>query len=186
MPTWKKAGMEWKDDEERCLSPLVSTLQVLSYPFLLFFFFFLILSIWCQITTTRLSISGFKFCDCLNSTHSWNWSLSVVSDSASPWTIAHQAPLSIGILRQEYWSGLPFPSPGNLPDPGIKPGSPTLQADALPSEPSGKLTHSYRHVSVRFTSIRLFAQCVQLCNDTHCNLCTMCTFHWQCQEKSTR
>ena len=108
-------------------------------PISAFFFFFLILSIWCQITTTRLSISGFKFCDCLNSTHSWNWSLSVVSDSASPWTIAHQAPLSIGILRQEYWSGLPFPSPGNLPDPGIKPGSPTLQADALPSEPSGKL-----------------------------------------------
>ena len=43
-----------------------------------------------------------------------------------------------GILRQEYWSGLPFPSPGDLPDPGIKPRSPTLQADALPSEPPGK------------------------------------------------
>ena len=45
-----------------------------------------------------------------------------------------QAPLSMGFSRQEYWSGLPFPSPGDLPDPGIKPGSPTLQEDSLPSE----------------------------------------------------
>ena len=48
-----------------------------------------------------------------------------------PWTVAHQAPPSIGFSRQEYWSGLPFPSPGDLPDPGIKPRSPTLQVDAL-------------------------------------------------------
>ena len=47
------------------------------------------------------------------------------------------APLSIGFSRQKYWSGLPFPSPGDLPDPGIEPGSPTLQADSLPSEPPG-------------------------------------------------
>ena len=53
----------------------------------------------------------------------------------TPWTIACQAPLSMGFPRQEYWSGLPFPSPGNLSDPGIKHGSPTLQADSLPSEP---------------------------------------------------
>ena len=52
--------------------------------------------------------------------------------------VAYQAPLSIGFFRQEYWSGLPFPSPGDLPNPGIEPGSPTLQADALPSEPPGK------------------------------------------------
>ena len=51
-----------------------------------------------------------------------------------PWTIAHQAPLSMGIPRQEYWHGLPFPSPGDLPDQGIEPGSPALQADSLPSE----------------------------------------------------
>ena len=51
------------------------------------------------------------------------------------WTVAHQARLSIGFSRQEYWSGLPFPSPGDLPDPGIEPRSPTLQAGALPSEP---------------------------------------------------
>ena len=55
---------------------------------------------------------------------------------ATPWTIAYQAPLSIGFSRQEYCSGLPFPSPGDLPDPGIELGSPALQADSLPSEPA--------------------------------------------------
>ena len=50
------------------------------------------------------------------------------------------APLSMESSRQEYWSGLPFPSPGNLPDAGIEHGSPALQADALPSEPPGKPT----------------------------------------------
>ena len=57
---------------------------------------------------------------------------------ATPWTVAHQAPLSMGFSRQEYWSGLPFPSPGDLPDPGIEPWSPALQADSLPSELPGK------------------------------------------------
>ena len=52
--------------------------------------------------------------------------------------ISCQAPLSIGFSRQEYWSGLPFPSPGDLPNPGIEPGSSALQADSLPSEPTGK------------------------------------------------
>ena len=55
----------------------------------------------------------------------------------TPWTVAHQAPPSMEFSRQEYWSGLPFPSPGDLPDPGIEPGSTALQADALPSEPPG-------------------------------------------------
>ena len=50
----------------------------------------------------------------------------------------YQAPLSMGFPRQEYWSGLPFPSPGNLPDPGIEPRSPALQADTLTSQPPGK------------------------------------------------
>ena len=49
----------------------------------------------------------------------------------TPWTVACQAPLSMGFSRQEYWSGLPFPSPGGLPDSGIKPQSPVLQADSL-------------------------------------------------------
>ena len=54
---------------------------------------------------------------------------------ATPWTKACQAPLSMGFSRQDYWSGLPFPSPGDLPDPVIKPGSPTPWTDSLPSEP---------------------------------------------------
>ena len=57
---------------------------------------------------------------------------------ATPWTVAYQASPSMGFSRQEYWSGLPFPSPGDLPDPGIEPGSPALEADALTSEPPGK------------------------------------------------
>ena len=65
----------------------------------------------------------------------WKWSRSVVSNSATPWTVAHQVPPSMGFSRHEYWSGLPVPSPGDLPDPGIEPRSPTFQADALTSEP---------------------------------------------------
>ena len=71
------------------------------------------------------------------------WSHSVVSDSVIPWTVVHQAPPSMGFSRQEYWSGVPFPSPGDLPDPGTEPGSPALQADALLSEPPGKSTEWY-------------------------------------------
>ena len=62
-------------------------------------------------------------------------SLSHVQLFATPWTVAHQASLSMGFSRQEYWSGLPFPSPGDLPDPETKPRSPALQADTLTSEP---------------------------------------------------
>ena len=65
-------------------------------------------------------------------------SLSRVWLFATPWTIAYQASQFTGFSRQEYWSGLTFPSLRDLPDPGIEPGSPTLQADALPSEPPGK------------------------------------------------
>ena len=71
-------------------------------------------------------------------------SLSRVRLFATRWTVAYQAPPSMGFSRQEYWSGLPFPSPGDLPNPGIepkseiKPGSPAFQADALTSEPPGK------------------------------------------------
>ena len=79
----------------------------------------------------------------------WTWYQVKVKESESevaqscltlctPWTVAHQAPPSMGFSRQEYWSGLPFPSPGDLPNPGIKPRSPALQADILTSEPPGK------------------------------------------------
>ena len=71
-------------------------------------------------------------------------SLSHVRLLATPWTVARQAPLSMGFSRQEYWSGLPFPSPGDLPNPGIDPWSPALQVDALSSEPPGKPTGEWR------------------------------------------
>ena len=70
--------------------------------------------------------------------------LAQLCTSATPWTVARQAPLSMGFSRQEYWSGLPCPPPVDLPDPGIKPGSPTLQVDSFPSKPPGK--PSYTHV----------------------------------------
>ena len=63
--------------------------------------------------------------------------LSRVRLFATPWTVAHQAPPSMEFSREEYWSGLPFPSPGDPPYPGIKPGSPALREDALPSELPG-------------------------------------------------
>ena len=56
---------------------------------------------------------------------------SVMSDSATPWTIAHQAPLSMGFSRQEYWSGFPCSPPGDLPNSGLEPEAPALQADSL-------------------------------------------------------
>ena len=70
-----------------------------------------------------------------------------MSDSfATPWIVACQAALSTGFPRQEYWNGLPFPSPGYLPDPGIEPESPALQVDSLLQSPKGSLTEaSMRH-----------------------------------------
>ena len=65
-------------------------------------------------------------------------SLSCVRLFATPWTVAYQAPPPMGFSRQENWSGLPFPSPGDLPNTGIEAGSPALQADSLPSEPPRK------------------------------------------------
>ena len=64
--------------------------------------------------------------------------LSHVQVFVTLWTVAYQAPLCMGFSRQQYWSGLPFPSPGDLPNSGIEPGSPALQADTLSSEPPGK------------------------------------------------
>ena len=72
-------------------------------------------------------------------------SLSRVRLFATLWTVAHQALPSMGFSSQEYWSGLPFPSPGDIPDPGIEPGSPALQADALTSEPPG-ISNKYTYI----------------------------------------
>ena len=73
-------------------------------------------------------------------------SLSHVRLFVTPWTIAYQAPLSLGFSRQEYWSGLPFPSPGDLLYPGIEPRSPALWADALSSKPPGKPNYIYIYI----------------------------------------
>ena len=64
------------------------------------------------------------------------------------WTVACQAPLSMGFSKQEYWSVLPFPSPGDLPNPGIKPRSPVLQVDSLPTEPQGEPFFSEKSLNV--------------------------------------
>ena len=77
----------------------------------------------CQSQSFRLSLllfPGVCVCVCVHAP-----SRSVVSAFVTPWTVAHQAALSLKFSRQQYWRGWPFPSPGNLPDPGIKPGSPT-------------------------------------------------------------
>ena len=66
-----------------------------------------------------------------------------MSNSVTPWTVSRQVPLSVGFPRQEYWRGLPFTSPWDLPNPGIQLRSPVLQADSLPSVPPAKLTFAY-------------------------------------------
>ena len=76
-------------------------------------------------------------------------SLNSVRLFVTPWTIACQASLSMGFSRQEYWSGEPFSSPGDLPNPGIEPESPALQADTLPSQPPGKPSH---FIYIKFTN----------------------------------
>ena len=74
-----------------------------------------------------------------------------MSDSSvTPRTVAHQACLSMGFPRQEYWSELPFPTPGDLPDPGVEPGSPALQADSLPLEPPANYSYISDYVLLIF------------------------------------
>ena len=75
---------------------------------------------------------------------------------ATPWTVARQAFLSMEFPRQEYWSWLLFPSPGDLPDPGVKSHSPALQADSLPSEQPGKLFLQWIVIEILFKSFKSF------------------------------
>ena len=82
------------------------------------------------IVLVMLKLSGFRIMGIVKS-------LSRVRLFATWWTVAYQAPPSVGFSRQEYWSGLPFPSPGGLHDPGIEPRPPALEADTLTSEPPG-------------------------------------------------
>ena len=86
---------------------------------------------------------------------------SVASDSLTPWTVAHQASPSMGFSRQEYWSGLLFPSPGDLPDPGIELAAPALQVDYLllshqgsPSEAKKPKFTPFHHL--KFPSLQIF------------------------------
>ena len=96
------------------------------------------------IRIARRNINNLRYADDTTLMAESEWSesemklLSRVRLFATPWTEAHQAPPSMGFSRQGYWSGLPFPSPGDLPNPGIEPRSPALQADALTSAPPGK------------------------------------------------
>ena len=98
----------------------------------------------------------------------------------TPWTVAHQAPLSKGFPRQEYWSELPFPSPGDLPNPGIEPRSPALQADSLPTELPGKPEQQWdsliwRENSYGFNNYMFFLlpyrERTEYCIDIYCILC---------------
>ena len=81
----------------------------------------------------------------------------LVSSTVTQWTVAYQAPLFMGFSRQENWSGLPFPSPGDLPNPGIETGSPSLQADALPSEPPWKLLMTVSYVKFIISKLKFWS-----------------------------
>ena len=91
-------------------------------------------------------------------------SLSHVRLFATPWTVAHQDPPSVGFSRQEYWSGLPFPSLGDLPNPEIEPESLALQTDALPSKPPGKLYFGTQPKVGNFGQVTMFysIRCTEL------------------------
>ena len=82
-------------------------------------------------------------------------SLSRVQLFVTLWTVALQAPLSVGFSKQKYWNGLPFPSPGDLPNPGIEPGSPALPADTLSSEPPGKPQSNHNFPQIKWLDLTL-------------------------------
>ena len=88
---------------------------------------------------------------------------------ATPGIAACQAPLSMEFSRQKYWSGLPCPPPGDLPNPGVKPRSPTMQADSLPSEPAGKPMNNGVSSTVVCVSLDAFHTIVINCVDSDCN-----------------
>ena len=99
--------------------------------------------VWCLVSSLALfslpTECEFK-CVCQSLSRVWLF--------ATPWTAVRRAPLSMRFSRQEYWSGLPCPPPGDLPDPGIEPRSPALQADSLPAEPPGKRVQVRGFISV--------------------------------------
>ena len=88
------------------------------------------------------------------------------------WAITHQAPLSLKISKQEYWSGQPFPSPEDLPNPGMEPGSPVLQADSLLSEPPGKPVLSIMGSNWKFLSWSMKATVRHVCFEVQIGICS--------------
>ena len=113
-------------------------------PSALFFFFTVILTIWCLLwchaSFRTICFSSVKYAimqACTLSQFSDVWLF------VTPWTVAHQLPLSMGFSRQEYWSGLPYSPPGDLPNPGIEPMSPALQADSLLLRHGGSFCSHY-------------------------------------------
>ena len=123
----------------------------------------------------------------------WNVKLlSHVRLFATLWTVAYQAPLSRGFSRQEYWNGLPFPSPGDLPDPGIEPRSPALEADALTSEPPGITVIGCFYQPWWVTPMEFFGRdwlhTVMLISSSdkmhlQCLLCSHCKIHKRARKK---
>ena len=114
------------------------------------------------------------------------FSHSVMSNSfAIPRTVAYQAPLAMGLSRQESWSGLPFPSPGDLSDPGIEPGSPVLWADALPSEPPvwehKRLQNTYWKSQWRRLSGE---EDIWAVVEKMCRICQVKKFRWGCRRNN--
>ena len=119
-----------------------------------FGFFFL----WLDTLTSKFESRSTHDYSCMGVRAMHTQSLSTL---CTPWTVILQAPLSMGFFRQEYWCGLPFPSPRDLPDPGIKPGSPALQEESLPSEPPGNVQvneeiHDLNQVSLLVGFVLLF------------------------------
>ena len=120
-----------------------------------------------------LSASSFAEIEFTNLSPSPGWKLLAVLSwfihvhlLVTPWTVAHQAPLSMGFSRQEYWSGLPCPPPGDLPSQRIEPMSPALQADSFLSEPAGK-PESFLEVEIILT---LYLQSILVCALGHNSL----------------
>ena len=129
----------WSNDTKICPPATTSSnTWLLQQPPSSFLYFILVLLQSILYPVAKVILLSHKFVVCV--------SRSVMSDSMTTWTVACQAPLSMEFSRQAYWNGLPFPSPGDLPDPGIESGSPALQSDSLP------LSHHEGH---KFVSVIL-------------------------------
>ena len=95
---------------------------------------------------------------------------------ATPWTLVCQAPLSMGFSRQEQWSGLPFPSPGDLPDPEIESGSSAVQADSLPTELRGKPVTAWKNLKI--SSIYQVCFTDPLCSESWLSVYNVCSLSY--------